>query len=77
LDAPAGSARVASLLTNRELDVLVLLDERLSNKEIARRLVISPATVKRHTLSIYSKLEVGGRREASITARELRILPLP
>jgi LuxR family maltose regulon positive regulatory protein len=76
-DAAAGSARVASLLTNRELDVLVLLDQRLSNKEIARRLLISPATVKRHTLSIYSKLEVGGRREASITARELRILPLP
>jgi LuxR family maltose regulon positive regulatory protein len=76
-DAAAGSARVASLLTNRELDVLVLLDERLSNKEIARRLVISPATVKRHTLSIYSKLGVGGRREASIAARELAILPLP
>ena len=76
-DAPAGSARVASQLTNRELDVLVLLDERLSNKEIARRLYISPATVKRHTLSVYRKLGVGGRREASIVARELGILPLP
>ncbi len=76
-DTPAGSARVASLLTNRELDVLVLLDERLSNKEIARRLIISPATVKRHTLGVYRKLGVGGRREASIAARELGILPLP
>ena len=76
-DAPAGSARLASQLTNREIDVLVLLDQRLRNKEIAGLLYISPATVKRHTVSIYSKLGVGGRREASIVARELGILPLP
>ena len=76
-DARLGSARVASLLTNRELDVLALLDQRLSNKEIARLLCISPATVKRHTVSVYSKLGVGGRREASTVARELGILPLP
>ena len=61
-------------LTNRELDVLELLEERLSNKEIARRLVIAPATVKRHTLSIYSKLGVPGRREAVAKARHLGIL---
>lgn len=61
-------------LTNRELDVLELLEERLSNKEIARRLVIAPATVKRHTLSIYSKLGVPGRHEAVAKARHLGIL---
>jgi LuxR family maltose regulon positive regulatory protein len=76
-ETPSGSARAATTLTNRELDVLVLLDQRLSNKEIARRLVISPATVKRHSLSIYRKLGVGGRREAAVVARELGILPLP
>jgi len=63
------------LLTNRELDVLELLAQRLSNKEIARQLVISPATVKRHTLSIYGKLGVPGRREAVLKARHLGLLP--
>ena len=62
------------LLTNRELAVLELLEERLSNKEIARRLVISPATVKRHTLSIYRKLGVSSRRDAVAKARHLRML---
>jgi LuxR family transcriptional regulator, maltose regulon positive regulatory protein len=61
-------------LTDRELDVLRLLEERLSNKEIARRLVIAPATVKRHTLSIYGKLGVPGRHEAVAKARHLGIL---
>ncbi len=61
-------------LTDRELDVLELLAERMSNKEIARRLVIAPATVKRHTLSIYSKLGVPGRHEAVTKARRLGIL---
>ena len=65
---------VESLVTNREVDVLELLAERLSNKEIARRLVISPATVKRHTLSIYRKLGVGSRREAVAKARRLGLL---
>ena len=40
----------------------------------ARRLVVAPATVKRHTLSIYSKLGVPGRHEAVIKARRLGIL---
>jgi LuxR family maltose regulon positive regulatory protein len=71
---PGREYLIDMLLTNRELDVLELLDERLSNKEIARRLVISPATVKRHTLSIYSKLGVSGRREAVAKARQLGIL---
>jgi len=65
---------IETLLTNRELNVLELLEQRLTNKEISRRLVISPATVKRHTLSIYSKLGVGGRREAVAKARHLGIL---
>ena len=68
---------VDSLVTNREIDVLELLGERLSNKEIARRLVISPATVKRHTLSIYRKLGVESRREAVAKARRLGLLRDP
>lgn len=61
-------------LTNREMDVLELLSKRLSNKEIAARLSISPATVKMHTLNIYSKFGVHGRRKAVAAAIRLGIL---
>ncbi len=61
-------------LTNRELDILNLLAERLSNKEIAARLYISEATVKRHTITIYQKLDVHKRREAVARAKAMEIL---
>jgi LuxR family maltose regulon positive regulatory protein len=62
---------LAEALTWREVEVLKLLGERLSNKEIAERLVISPLTVKRHTIELYRKLEVTGRRGAVARAAEL------
>jgi len=63
-------------LTSRELQILELLAQRLSNKEIAARLVISPGTVKGHTIRIYEKLDVKGRRQAVEKATELGfILP--
>ncbi len=55
-------------------EILGLLAGRLSNREIADRLFISPATVKRHTHSIYEKLVVSGRREAVTKALGLGIL---
>jgi ATP/maltotriose-dependent transcriptional regulator MalT len=57
--------------------VLGDLSARLSNKEIAERLSISPHTVKRHTNSLYQKLGVQGRRQAVARARMLGLLPSP
>ncbi|MFN2195639.1 MAG: LuxR C-terminal-related transcriptional regulator [Anaerolineales bacterium] len=61
-------------LTSRELDILELLRDRLTNKEIAKRLVISPGTVKGHTINIYQKLAVNNRRQAVEKALALGIL---
>ena len=65
-----------SLLTNREYDVLVLLASRLSNKEIATELVLSPKTIKRYTYNIYQKLGVANRRQAVAKAEALGLLEL-
>ena len=62
-------------LTPRELEVLTLLREPLSIKEIAVKLNISYATVKRHTINIYGKLGVNQRWNAVARAEELNILP--
>lgn len=61
-------------LTNRELDVLSLLVQRLSNKEIADQLCISTTTVKGHLQNIYGKLSVNKRREAIERARKMGII---
>jgi LuxR family maltose regulon positive regulatory protein len=69
------SSSVVDSLTPRELEVLELLARRLTNKEIAGKLVVSPGTVKTHTLSIYAKLDVHSRRQAVEKAQELNLLP--
>jgi two-component system, NarL family, nitrate/nitrite response regulator NarL len=56
-------------LTARELEVLQLLDEGLSNKQIARRLRIEVATVKNHVHHILEKLQVDRRAEATAYLR--------
>ena len=67
--------QVANLLTRRELEVLAILAEGLSNKEAAARLHRSAETVKKHVYNIYRKLEVDSRFSALAKARELGILP--
>jgi DNA-binding NarL/FixJ family response regulator len=55
---------VASVLSAREVEVLLLLDEHLSTEEIAARLFISEHTVRSHVKSLLRKLGVSSRREA-------------
>jgi LuxR family transcriptional regulator, maltose regulon positive regulatory protein len=57
-------------LTERELQVLRLLDSELSGPQIARELFVSPNTLRTHTKHIFTKLEVTTRRAAVRRARE-------
>lgn len=56
------------MLTYREMDVLRLLDLRLTNKEIARQLGISTETVRQHTVNLFRKMGVNNRRQAIVAA---------
>ncbi len=62
-------------VTEREYEVLALLAEGCTNKEIARRLDVSPNTVKTHAARLYEKLEVARRTQAVQKARELALIP--
>ncbi len=71
---PSGSAALVEPLTERELEVLGLLAEGLSNPEIAGQLILAVGTVKHYTSVIYGKLGVSNRTQAVIRARELNLL---
>lgn len=57
-------------LTNRQVDILKLLTEQLTNAEIAARLHLSPKTVDHHVSAILAKLEVSSRDQAAEIARQ-------
>jgi DNA-binding NarL/FixJ family response regulator len=61
-------------LTTRELQILSLIDEGLSNKQIARQLSIEVATVKNHVHHILEKLEVSRRADAAAFVRDLGLV---
>ena len=61
-------------LTRRELEIIALVEEGLSNKEIAVRLVIEIPTVKTHIHNVLEKLQLDGRREAAQYVRERGLL---
>jgi LuxR family transcriptional regulator, maltose regulon positive regulatory protein len=61
-------------LSQRELEVLRLFKTELSGSEIARELVVALSTVRTHTKSIYSKLNVNNRRDAIKRATELSLI---
>ena len=68
------AATLVSPLTEREIEVLHLLAEGLSNKAIAERLIVAPSTIKQHLKNIYSKLDAHSRTEAVARGRELGLL---
>jgi DNA-binding CsgD family transcriptional regulator len=64
-------------LSERELDVLRLVAEGLTNREIAQKLSISHNTVKVHLSNIFEKIGVSSRTEATVYAIEHRIVSVP
>lgn len=83
--APAVAARLVrrarspqpSALTAREIEVLALVGEGMTNADIGRRLFIGEATVKTHLLRAFAKLEVDDRTAAVLRAIELGLLSAP
>ena len=62
-------------LSKRELEVLQLMAEGLSNEEIAERLYVSLNTIKTHTSRVFEKLDVKRRTQAIEKAKRLRVIP--
>jgi LuxR family maltose regulon positive regulatory protein len=71
---PATPSSLIDPLSQRELDVLRLLNTHLSSAEIAQELFIAPSTVRSHIKNIYSKLDVHSRAEAVVRAEVLHLL---
>ncbi|MGI5244957.1 response regulator [Dactylosporangium sp. CA-139066] len=69
-DGPAPLHRDLAPLTPRELEVLTLLGQGLSNAELARHLSLSEATVKTHVARIFTKLRLRDRAQAVVLAYE-------
>jgi LuxR family transcriptional regulator, maltose regulon positive regulatory protein len=72
--APADQGALLEPLSERELEILRLAAEGLTNQEIADRLVLAVGTVKRHTNNIFGKLGVRNRTQAARRARDLGLL---
>lgn len=69
-----GNYASAERLTSRELEVLRLVSESQSNKQIATAMFISISTVKNHLASVYMKLGTNNRRDAVAIAKSLRLI---
>ncbi|MFO8142470.1 MAG: LuxR C-terminal-related transcriptional regulator [Marinobacter sp.] len=72
--ATATGVVLAEPLSQREQEVLGLINQGLANKDIAANMKVAPATVKAHIRNLYGKLGASRRTEALAKARELRLL---
>jgi DNA-binding CsgD family transcriptional regulator len=79
LRVPRGPNRATAAnpagLTHRQVEVLGLLAEGLTDAEIAARLSLSPKTVSHHVSALLAKLGITSRRQAAAAARRLRVAP--
>lgn len=82
VEVPTGSGFVrddrkleALAITPRELEILALMAEGLSNREIAARAFVSENTVKTHSSRVFEKLGARRRTQAVQLGRELRLIP--
>ena len=73
---PIEAHRSEDSLSERELEVLKLAGQGLSNKEIAERLVLSPRTVQAHFANIFAKMNVASRTEAVLQGLKRRWINL-
>lgn len=74
-EAFGGGRRIDSSLTPRELDIMALLAEGKSNREIARSIYLSEKTVKAHLAAVFRKLGVSNRTQAAMAAVSMGIGP--
>jgi len=70
----APESELVEPLSEREIEVLQLIAQGLSNREISEQLFVALSTVKGHNLRIFSKLQVQRRTEAVARARELGLI---
>ena len=73
-DGAVAHSPLAEPLSERELEVLQLIVDGMSNRGIAEKLIIGEGTVKTHINNIYSKLDVQSRTQAIAQVRELKLL---
>lgn len=66
----AGARRMATILTDRETEVMCLVAQGLSNREIGERISVGEGTVKVHVHNIYSKLGVNNRVDLTLYAQK-------
>ena len=74
---PVSAGRGTNLLTARELEIVLLLAQGMSNDEIARELVLEQSTVKSHLARILPKLGVRSRLQAAVWAYQNKVVDLP
>jgi LuxR family maltose regulon positive regulatory protein len=72
--ASGSGAALVEPLSPREMEVLALVAEGLSNREIAQQLVVTVGAVKKHINNIFGKLQAHSRTQAVARARELNLL---
>jgi DNA-binding NarL/FixJ family response regulator len=66
----AGARRLATILTERETEIMCLVAKGLSNREICKRLTIGEGTVKVHVHNIYAKLGISNRVDLTLYAQK-------